>query len=144
MSWRTLHGCCLLILSLAVAGCEAETIQGPPGPPGPEGPPGPTGPQGPAGPQGEQGEKGDPGQDGQDGQPGQGAGGVSLVSRVGQANSNGEGAWQVTIPNNLAEWPILTCYISETLAGPWLLVATDTNPTTPGMSCALRDRKSVV
>lgn len=75
------------------------------GPTGPKGDTGPQGPQGPAGPAG-----------------------ISTIAFAGVLDSNGQAVVQLpAAAGTLASPPVVTCYISGSAAGPYLLVATDTN-----------------
>ena len=80
---------------------------------------GPMGPEGPAGPEGEPGEAG----------PG------THEVFTGQLNSVGDG--QVTLPTEAgtaSEPPVVSCYVSDNMAGPWIVIATDTYS---GAGCGL-------
>ena len=94
-------------LALAIGGCE--------------GPIGPAGPQGPAGAQGVPGDQGPPGL------PGASA---SLWWGVVTLDVNGEGA--ILFSDAQVETSVITCYTSDSVAGPWLVIATDV---TSGLAC---------
>lgn len=76
------------------------------------------GPAGPAGPQGDQGPPGLPGAP------------ASLSWGIVTLDSNGDGS--VLFSDAQVETSVITCYTSNSSAGPWLVIATDV---TSGMAC---------
>lgn len=99
----------LLTVTLVFVGCE--------GPTGPEGPQGPSGSQGLAGQQGPQGPQGDPG-----------AADVLVQSTTVEE----DGTALLVFANAQVENSVVTCWLSDTSAGPWFKVGTDLE----GPSCA--------
>lgn len=94
----------MLFLSLVLTGCE-----------------GPVGPAGPAGIQGIPGDQGPPGL------PGASA---EIWWGIVTLDANGEGG--VLFPDAQVEGSVITCYTSNSSAGPWLVVATDLSS---GLAC---------
>jgi hypothetical protein len=87
----------MLLLSLSLMACE-----GPAGPQGPVGPAGPAGPQGPPG-----------------------AGGATRYFGSGQLD--GQGSATRALPSGVGSatnLPVVTCYVSDNVNGPWLAIAT--------------------
>ncbi len=88
----------------------AGVVAGCKGDVGPMGPPGPPGPPGPAGP-------------------------GNTMSRTGQLNTNGGAVWVLpSEAGSVSDPPALSCYLSDSANGPYLLVSTDTFS---GISCGL-------
>jgi hypothetical protein len=101
-----------LVLSvLAFTACSGDA--GPTGPAGPAGPAGPTGAIGPQGPAG-------------------------LDSSViwGTEVIDGAGNAVLTATNVQVETSVINCYTSDSLAGPWLVVATDVGS---GLACGAQN-----
>ncbi len=98
-------------LLLVLAACSGDT--------GPTGPGGPQGPVGPAGPQGPQGASAD------------------VQSQMVQLDASGDGVLRFV--GFQVESTVVTCWMSDTPAGPWLGIATDVGS---GISCGVSNSGS--
>ena len=94
----------MLFLSLALAGCKGDV--------------GPVGPAGPAGPAGAQGIPGDQGPPGLPGAPAEIWWGIVTLDAAGEGG--------IIFADAQVEGSVITCYTSDSSAGPWLVIATDT------------------
>lgn len=93
-------------LLIALVACGLVACKGDAGPTGPAGPAGQTGAMGPAGPQGS------PGLDG-----------ASAVISFGIQVIDGTGVATLIAENAQAETAVINCYTSDSVIGPWLVVA---------------------
>lgn len=101
-----------VLLALAIGACKGDV--------------GPTGPAGPQGPTGAQGVPGDPGP------PGLPGASATIWWGIATLDANGEGS--LLFSDAQVEGSVITCYLGDSSAGPWLVIATDV---TSGLACGV-------